>query len=86
MEAIPALSALRSLGNLAGVRPALVIDTREQCPLPFARLAWERGTLASGDYSLRGGEGLFAVERESIPDCASPDISDTDRPWLMVVS
>lgn len=42
-EAIPTLPALRSLGNLAGVRPVIVIDTREQEPLPFARLAWERG-------------------------------------------
>lgn len=65
---IPGLPALHSLGNLAGVRPVVVIDTREQCPLPFARLAVERGTLPTGDYSFRGGEELFAVERKSIPD------------------
>jgi len=65
---IPGLPALRSLSNLAGVRPVIVVDTREQCPLPFARLAVERGTLVSGDYSFRGGEELFAVERKSIPD------------------
>jgi ERCC4-type nuclease len=68
---IPALPALRSLRNLADVRPVIVIDTREQCPLPFARLAVECGTLASGDYSFRGGEELFAVERKSISDLAA---------------
>jgi DNA excision repair protein ERCC-4 len=67
-DTIPTLPALRSLGNLASVRPVIVIDTREQCPLPFARLVVERGTLASGDYSFRGGEELFAVERKSVAD------------------
>lgn len=67
-EAIPCLPALRKLGSLADVRPVIVIDTREQCPLPFARLVWERGTLPTGDYSFRGGEELFSVERKSIAD------------------
>lgn len=75
---IPALPA----GNLAGVRPVIVIDTREQAPLPFSRLAVERGTLVSGDYSFRGGEELFAVERKSIPDlvaCCAGDNRDRNR-------
>jgi ERCC4-type nuclease len=71
LEAIPTLPALRALGDLAGVRPVVVIDTREQMPLPFARLDWERGTLASGDYSFRGGEELFAIERKTVPDLAA---------------
>jgi len=71
LEAIPTLPALRALGDLAGVRPVVVIDTREQMPLPFARLAWERGTLVSGDYSFRGGEELFAIERKTVPDLAT---------------
>jgi hypothetical protein len=29
------LPALRSLGDLAGAEPVIVIDTREQDPLPF---------------------------------------------------
>lgn len=73
---IPTLPALRSLGNLAGVRPAIVIDTREQTPLPFSRLAAERGTLVSGDYSFRGGEELFAVERKSIADLTACCVGD----------
>jgi DNA excision repair protein ERCC-4 len=65
---IPTLPALRCLGDLAGVRPIIIVDTREQTPLPFARLASERGTLTTGDYSFRGGEEVFAVERKSIAD------------------
>jgi len=62
------LPALKGLGNLAALRPVMVIDTREQTPLPFKRLASVRATLTSGDYSFRGGEELFAVERKSIAD------------------
>ena len=62
------LPALRCLGDLADVRPVIVIDTREQDPLPFARLASERGTLQTGDYSAKGLEELFAVERKTVPD------------------
>ena len=51
-EDLPMLPALRSLGNLAGLRPILVTDTREQLPLPFKRLASVRDTLTSGDYSF----------------------------------
>jgi ERCC4-type nuclease len=66
--AISFLPALRCLGNLADMQPVVVIDTREQDPLPFSRLAAERGTLATGDYSIRGAEELFAIERKTIAD------------------
>ena len=65
---IPCLPALRSLGDLADARPCIVVDTREQTPLCFSRLASVRGTLTTGDYSFAGGEESFAVERKSIPD------------------
>lgn len=48
--------------------PTLIIDTREQDPLTFTRLASVRGTLQSGDYSIAGCEDLFAIERKSIAD------------------
>ena len=67
-DQIPTLPALRSLGNLADVRPVIVIDTREQTPLAFARLQSVPGTLTTGDYSFRGCEELFAVERKTVPD------------------
>lgn len=62
------LPALRCLGELAGVQPVIVVDTREQTPLPFTRFQFEIGTLTSGDYSFHGGEEEFAVERKSIAD------------------
>jgi len=48
--------------------PRILIDTREQDPLPITRYPTARGTLTTGDYSFAGGEHLFTVERKSIPD------------------
>ena len=62
------LPALASLGDLAGAKPVIVIDTREQEPLVFERLASRVGTLVSGDYSVAGLEHVFAIERKSIAD------------------
>src|SRR5262245_15168243 len=53
------------------VRPVIVIDTRERTPLIFRRFESVTGTLAAGDYSVRGGEDLFAIERKSIADLVS---------------
>ena len=60
--------ALRSLGELTGHSPTLVIDSREQVPLVFERLESRVGTLISGDYSVAGLEHLFSVERKSVSD------------------
>ena len=48
--------------------PVIVTDTREQTPLCFTHLRSERATLATGDYSVRGLEEVFAVERKSMAD------------------
>jgi DNA excision repair protein ERCC-4 len=48
--------------------PVIVVDTREQDPLPFVRLKTQAGTLVTGDYTVAGLESLFAVERKSISD------------------
>lgn len=50
----------------------LVEDTREQTPLTEwpSWVAVERGTLATGDYSIRGYEQTFAIERKSLADFA----------------
>lgn len=56
----------RSPSTKAG--PTIVIDTREQEPLPIVGLPFVRSTLVSGDYSILGAEELFAVERKSISD------------------
>jgi len=43
--------------------PTILIDTREQTPLTFAHFPTERATLPTGDYSARGLETCFCVER-----------------------
>jgi DNA excision repair protein ERCC-4 len=62
------LPALVGLGELAGKAPVIVVDTREQDPLAFERLESSPGTLTTGDYSIRGLEHLFAIERKTVPD------------------
>ena len=74
--ALPTLPAMRCLHRLAEVRPTIIVDTREQTPLIFTRLASRTGTLTSGDYSFAGGEELFAVERKSISDLVACCIGD----------
>jgi DNA excision repair protein ERCC-4 len=58
------------------VRPVIVVDTREQDPLPFRRLAFATGTLTSGDYSFQGAEHAFSVERKNIADLVSCCVGD----------
>src|SRR5260370_16941859 len=65
------LPALHSLGQLANTKPVIVIDGREQLPLVFTRLQSIEGTLYSGDYSIRGLEDTFSVERKSVEDIGS---------------
>jgi ERCC4-type nuclease len=49
-------------------RPAIVVDTREQTPFVFSKMPSERGTLATGDYSLRGLTDWIVFERKSLGD------------------
>src|SRR5262245_13306915 len=65
------LPGLRGLAKLADCRPVMAIDTREQEPLKFTRFKSVRSTLYSGDYSIRGLEDSFAIERKSIEDLAN---------------
>jgi ERCC4-type nuclease len=69
--AMPCLPALRHLGDLAGVVPCVVVDTREQTPLPIRRLPVVRAGLLTADYSVSGLEAVFGVERKSIADLVS---------------
>lgn len=59
--------------------PTIIVDTREQTPLAFENLACEVGTLQSGDYSLKGLEHAFAIERKSIPDLCGSLTRGRDR-------
>ena len=48
--------------------PTIIIDTREQNAWTFTSLPSEPGSLATGDYSVRGLTHLIAVERKSLDD------------------
>lgn len=60
-------------------QPTVIIDTREQYPLPFRRLPTVRAGLQTGDYSLAGADHLFAVERKSIDDLVGSVSGDRER-------
>lgn len=62
------LPALKKLGKLSDLRPVVIIDTREQTPLPITRLEVVRAGLQTADYSFQGGEQVFGIERKSIDD------------------
>jgi DNA excision repair protein ERCC-4 len=59
----------------------IVIDTREQLPLDFGSEPVQRGTLASGDYSVVGMETVIAVERKSLADLVMSVSRERDRFW-----
>ncbi len=62
---------LKGVGKLAHLKPIIVVDSREQAPLPISRFTCQVGTLRTGDYSFCCGEESFAVERKSIGDLVS---------------
>lgn len=58
----------------------LIIDTREQQPLAFPQqVKTERHRLISGDYSIKGFERQFAVERKSLEDLVGTVIHQRER-------
>lgn len=64
------------------IKPTIITDSREQAPLIFKNLPSERGTLTTGDYSFRGAEELFAIERKSVADlvaCCGPERDRFER-------
>lgn len=65
------LPARRSLGDLAELKPVVLIDSGKQTPLPITRLPCITGALLTGDYSIAGLEHLFSVERKSVADLVS---------------
>lgn len=61
------------------IKPVIVVDSREKKPLPFAHFPTERATLYTGDYSARGLEGSFCIERKSLADLVGSLTHDRDR-------
>ena len=61
-------------------RLMLVIDTREQRPFDFSqRVESCVGTLACGDYSIRGFEQDVAIERKTLNDLIASITTGRDR-------
>lgn len=56
-----------------------ICDTREQLPFDVTPLKMERGTLACGDYSIKGLENLISVERKSLEDLCGVVGRDRER-------
>ena len=58
-------------------KPAVLVDTREQQPLPLASYHpnWiggeRRATLKTGDYTVEGMESLLTLERKNLADLVS---------------
>jgi len=47
----------------------VIQDSREKIPYTFSdSVPVEQGTLNTGDYTVKGFEDVFAVERKSLPD------------------
>lgn len=59
----------------------LIIDNREQLPwgLSTDLFTVERGTLRTGDYSVRGLTDQIALERKTLGDCVNTVIHDWTR-------
>lgn len=61
----------------------IIVDTREQQPWDFGTLSQSVGKLDTGDYSLRGLEELFCIERKmSVSEVANNIV---EKRWKDVV-
>ena len=60
-------------------QPIVLVDSREQTPLPFAHFPTERATLATGDYSVKGFERDFCTERKTTEDLVQSLTHGRDR-------
>lgn len=56
-----------------------IIDTREQTPSDLGDIPFERGTLCTGDYSIKGLEKFVRIERKSLQDLVQCVGRERDR-------
>ena len=85
-ECVPTKNMISSLPELKfsapslppGWRPTVVIDSREQAPLPISFPSLTAG-LPTGDYSVLGLENDFCVERKSLGDLYGSLTSGRER-------
>lgn len=64
---VPKLTADRPKLTAAAPVPTILVDSREQLPLPFT-VPSAPATLATADYSARGLERIVALERKELSD------------------
>lgn len=57
----------------------IIIDSREQKPYKFLKYKTEILALSEGDYSIKGFENEFALERKSLSDFVSSITSGRSR-------
>jgi ERCC4-type nuclease len=73
------------LRSAAIPKPMVLVDTREQQPLPLMAnhrnwIAGERRVaLKTGDYSVEGMESLLALERKSLADLVDCTVTSRER-------
>ncbi len=85
-------TATRRSAIPAELRPdqvTAVVDTREQQPLDLSPLQTVRGTLATGDYSVKGLVDVVAIERKSLSDllaCIGQHRARFDREVLRMLA
>jgi len=60
-------------------QPIVLIDSRERTPLLFENLPTERATLPTGDYSVKGFESDFCIERKSVADLVQSATFERER-------
>ena len=66
-----------------------IVDTREQAPLDLSPLRSEPGTLATGDYSVKGLVDVIAIERKSLTDllgCIGQERERFDREVIRLLA
>lgn len=86
VECVPTKNLISGLPELkfsspslpSGWRPTIVIDSREQAPLPVSFPSVTAG-LPTGDYSVLGLENDFCVERKSLSDLYGSLTSGRER-------
>jgi len=59
--------------------PTIIVDSREQTPLVFAHLPFIVSGLPTGDYSVKGLEDDFTVERKTLSDLYGSLTSGRER-------
>jgi len=57
----------------------IVCDTREQKPYTFKKIETVSEAMETGDYSVKGFEDIFAIERKTLADFLKSITWDRDR-------